>query len=123
MQMTPLSEHEIHKAVVKYLDTCGRKDILWFHPENARKCTPRQGAMRKAIGVKAGVPDFVLIIDGDPVFLELKSARGKLSKEQEVFANRAMDSGCQYYVASDIDEAISFLEHIDAIDKRFVRKA
>jgi hypothetical protein len=121
--MTPLSEHEIHKAVVKYLDTCGRKDILWFHPENARKCTPRQGAMRKAIGVKAGVPDFVLIIDGAPVFLELKSAKGKLSKEQLVFRSKAMDSGCRYYAAFCLDDAIRWREHIDAIDKRFVRKA
>jgi hypothetical protein len=121
--MTPLSEHEIHKAVVKYLDTCGRKDILWFHPENARKCTPRQGAMRKAIGVKAGVPDFVLIIDGDPVFLELKSAKGKPSEAQLAFFKTASDCGCQYFIAKSLDEAIGVLEHIDAIDKRFVRKA
>jgi hypothetical protein len=121
--MTPLSEHEIHKAVVKYLDQCGRPDILWFHPENARKCTPRQGAMRKAIGVKAGVPDFVLIIDGDVVFLELKSAKGRMSKEQKEFAIRATASGCQYYAVYDLNEAIAVLEHIDAIDKRFVRKA
>jgi hypothetical protein len=121
--MTPLSEHEIHKAVVKYLDQCGRHDILWFHPENARKCTPRQGAMRKAIGVKAGVPDFVLIIDGDPVFLELKSAKGKLSKEQYAFRDKALDSGCRHYMANSLDEAIYFLEIINAIDKRFARKA
>jgi hypothetical protein len=121
--MTPLSEHEIHKAVVKYLDTCGRKDILWFHPENARKCTPRQGAMRKRIGVKAGVPDFVLIIDGDPWFLELKSAKGKLSPEQKLFRDRAVAANCRHLTAYSLDEAILLLEDINAIDKRFVRKA
>jgi hypothetical protein len=123
MASPALSEHEIHKAVVKYLNTCGRKDILWFHPENARKCTPRQGAMRKRIGVKAGVPDFVLIVDGDPVFLELKSAKGRPSQQQRAFANRAVDSGCRYFIARSLDEAIFLLEFINAIDKRFVRKA
>jgi hypothetical protein len=118
-----LTEYELHKAVVKYLNICGRPDILWFHPENARKCTPRQGAMRKAIGVKAGVPDFVLIIDGDPVFLELKSAKGKLSKEQQVFRDKAWKSGCRHCTAFGLNEAIAWLEAINAIDKRFVRKA
>ena len=51
------SEAQLQECTARLLD--GLK-LLWFHPANERKCTPKQGARLKRAGVKSGVPDVLI---------------------------------------------------------------
>jgi hypothetical protein len=61
-------------------------DWRWFHVPNGGPRSPRAGAMMKACGAIAGIPDFVLIdASGTAHFLELKRIGEPLSDPQEEF--------------------------------------
>lgn len=87
-------EERIQISIASALDAAG---ILWCHVHNEGKCSAREGGLRMARGVKAGVPD-VMIFDPARVWtldgyhrvapgaaIELKSARGTTSPEQDAW--------------------------------------
>jgi hypothetical protein len=56
---------------------------------------------------KPGVPDIIgYMDDGRALFVECKSATGRLSKEQDVFLQRAARCGCKVVVARSVDDLI-----------------
>ena len=78
------------KAVVRWAElNAGRwpELRLLYHVPNERKCTPQQGALNKALGVKSGVPDLVLpvargVFHG--LYIEMKRKKGgSLSPSQK----------------------------------------
>lgn len=63
--MTPKSSEEsLHLAVVQLLKICAPRDVLWFHPANEAKRSPRTGAQLKRMGMLPGVADFTIILLG-----------------------------------------------------------
>lgn len=70
---------------------------------------PLRGAFLKAMGLVAGLPDLMLLHEGRAHFLELKSAKGKLSAAQgecRFLLNRA---GCHVETIRSLDEALECL--------------
>jgi streptogramin lyase len=85
------------------------KGVIWFHPANGESRSPRTGGRLKAMGVRRGVPDFVIVPpSGQVCFLELKSAAGRMSPEQKAFRDDCASIGCPYEVAKTSAE----VEHI-----------
>ena len=87
-----MAERDEHKALVKWFHT-QFPDLAddFHHFANERKCTPRQGAELKAMGVKKGVADFFLAIplNGKAgLWIELKVGKNKPTKAQLDFAER-----------------------------------
>ena len=67
----------------------------------------------KAEGVRRGIPDLFLACPRGGkhgIFLEMKSAVGKLSTEQKTFIDGARDRGYFVGVAYSSDEAISMIK-------------
>jgi hypothetical protein len=52
---------------------------------------------------KAGHPDLTFTLNGRPIAVELKSATGKLSKEQVCVLSQMKDNGCEVYVLRTFD--------------------
>lgn len=103
-------EAALHVSVIEWLTRFGKPGLIWFHPANERRCSPRQGAHLKRLGVRAGVPDICLVRPGGAAaYLELKSTNGRQTPEQLAFEQLCKANGCPYSVARTIDEAISAL--------------
>jgi hypothetical protein len=103
-------EASLQLSVIECLTRFAKPTIIWFHPANERRCSPRQGAFLKRMGVKAGVPDVCLVRpDGTAAFLELKSRDGRQTPEQIAFEQLCRANGSPYAIDRNIDEAISIL--------------
>jgi hypothetical protein len=80
-------EGDLQRALVRALDAAG---ILFFHCPNGGHRSAREGAKLKALGVKPGVPDLIIITrcewmrraDVPGCVLELKAPKGRVSPEQ-----------------------------------------
>lgn len=109
----PTEQREMH-ILATYLDL---KGLLWLHIPNEGKRSPRQGALLKRLGLKAGAPD-AIILQRSPAhhryaMVELKRRDGgRVSKEQVAFLNRAEQHGWHCYVAHGAGDAIEWLKSL-----------
>ncbi len=70
---------------LKALETLTGKFIFWHTPNGGLR-SKAAGALFKAMGTKAGVPDIiVLLMDGTILFFELKAKGGYLTANQKEF--------------------------------------
>lgn len=110
-------EQKIHIQTVHFfrqLETL-RKDFVLFHPYASGQCSPREAALRKALGLKAGCPDlFFLLRDGKTIMVELKAPGGRLSDAQEEFHANATALGFKVYTVES-SEAGAAIDRIRII--------
>jgi hypothetical protein len=81
------SEDDFQIAVARLLDASG---LYWFHCPNGGSRNAREGAKLKKMGVKAGVPD-IIILDttkdlGKGLCIELKVGKNTVTNHQKYFA-------------------------------------
>lgn len=80
-------ERDLHKSLVKLLqEKQSHDEFLFFHIKNDVGCS--MGVRfydPRPLGVVAGVADFCILRNGKTYFLEIKSDKGRLSKEQRKF--------------------------------------
>jgi hypothetical protein len=88
--------------------------VIWFHVPNQR-----MGRLTRVIlsylGVLPGVADLVIIdchlrVAG---FVEVKTAKGSLSKTQRAFRDWVLEAGHQYAVCRSLDDLIAALDDWD----------
>lgn len=116
-------EATLQLSVVEWLTRFAKPNLIWFHPANERRCSPRQGAYLKRMGVKAGVADICLVRPGGTAaYLELKSRDGRQTLEQQVFQQLCLANGSPYAIARNIDEAISTLTAWGCLKAKFTGK-
>jgi len=53
-----------------------------------------------------GLSDILLLKRGRVYFLEVKSAKGKISPQQEEFKAKVEAEGCEYFVVRSIDDVL-----------------
>jgi len=118
-----MTELQLQQSTARLLDTLG---LLWMHPANERKCTPRQGATLKRCGVKRGVPDVLVFTHNYRTHMEkgfqfcgmkyyglaieLKVGRNKPTAEQKQWLESLERCGWATAVCHDIDEVIAVLK-------------
>jgi len=97
-------------AVARYLDL---KKILWFHCPNGGSRNAREAANLKRQGVKRGISD-VIILEPRAIYhglmIELKTAKGTVSKEQKEFLSKCSDKGYMTRVCRSIDEVVAIVD-------------
>lgn len=103
-----LSEAQLHKAAAQYLDAVLPTWVLWTTVGHGGGGKIR-GAQLKAMGVKRGVPDIIICWDASVysprvMWIELKSARGRIKPDQEKFMRSAELMGHSTYVCRSIEE-------------------
>lgn len=109
-------EQELQRAVVELLGYAAAPGVIWYAVPNGGWRSKSEAAIFAGLGVKPGVADFALVLPGgQAAFLELKSAKGRLSPAQEAFAESCATAGALWAVARDIDEAIEALRGWGAV--------
>tara|TARA_R100001230_G_C5470780_1_gene25730 strand:+ start:20 stop:415 length:396 start_codon:yes stop_codon:yes gene_type:complete len=112
-------EDDLQLAVAQHLR---REGYLFAADQNAGRRSARDGARRKALGMAAGEPDLRVYLDGGRiVFIEMKTARGQLSKNQKqrIKALRQRDHIAHVVKAETpadaVDQVVDIITSIDKI--------
>jgi len=103
-------EDALQAQVFEYLTLRG---IFAFHVKNSGSKSIQSAVRDKKLGVKAGIPDIV-IIDNNGItrYIELKTKKGRLSEAQLDFKNMCYDSQkmVSWACCRSLDEVIETLE-------------
>jgi hypothetical protein len=94
-----MTESNLQRQCNEYLDKAG---ILYYHREKGR--SHKQTAHSK------GLPDLMIWYNGRCVFVELKTAEGVWSNEQQEWCNKANRAGISYVVVRTFDAFIHALK-------------
>ncbi len=113
-----VAESRIQAAVADFLDLhVADRQLIFTHIPHGGKRDPKTGGQLKRQGVRAGWPDFVIILkDGRVVFWELKTLEGTLSEPQRDFRFYLADIDAAgavapaYAVIRSLDEAAAALQ-------------
>lgn len=60
----------------------------------------------KAMGLRSGVSDLVVVLKDRVIFMEVKTERGKQSESQFAFEKEVAALGHQYVVVKSVEEAL-----------------
>jgi len=71
-----------------------------------RKAYPRAFIWKIHDGFTAGIPDFLIIIRGVHIFIELKTPRGVVSPIQEYTITKIKSSGGRAHVCRSVNEVL-----------------
>lgn len=104
------SEQRFHIEVVQYLNIALTRATFFLHVANQRRCTPQEGALLKKLGLKAGVPDLILIHAGRAHGIELKSETGRVTPDQRATHEALRDAGVTVAVARTLQEVGDLLQ-------------
>ena len=109
-----MREYEIHISICQWLAFALPSDSLVHHSPNEGRHHVAYRAKQKKLGVTAGWPDLEIYIprsgwlDAEawaPIFLEVKTANGVISKNQGRGIKSLAAIGCYVSVVRSIDEA------------------
>jgi VRR-NUC domain len=103
-------EQEIQRAVFEHLAVRVARNCFAFHVPNGGARSPVEAAIMKGIGVKAGIPDIVVVHDGQFFGLELKAPNGRLTAAQRDAHAALAAAGATVSVAYSLDDALAQLE-------------
>lgn len=103
-------EQKMQIAIFTYLRDLmalqGYKKFMCYHPANGGHRSKAAGAKFKAMGVVAGVADFVFLFNGGKsVYVELKHGKGKQEDPQEWFEKTINGLGYEYYLLAADSES------------------
>ena len=98
-------EEMLQKAVAQFLDLALLPGAVYFHVPNQRGTRKRwENALLKALGVKAGIPDIVVVYAARAFFIELKAPGRLASKIQKDMHAQLGDAGCPVAVCKTLPE-------------------
>ena len=100
-------EEQLQRAVADYLSLMApMHGFFWCHVPNGGSRTKIEGAAFKAMGVKPGVADILIIKAGRAYWIELKAPKGRQSESQRAFEVAMMLQKCPYVIANSLDAVI-----------------
>ena len=97
-------EQIFQMQVKKFLELALPKPDAWFGASAAKGTNKTTGGILQGMGYKAGTPDMLVIHEGEPIWLELKSARGRLSPAQEKCREDLVAAGCKWALCRTLDD-------------------
>lgn len=108
-------EDKLHTGIARELKRLLPPVVVWWSNES-RGVGFKEGARRKARGVKAGVPDMEFHFPGQSYpearscFIELKAEAGALNEAQKDMHAALRDTGHLVYVCRSLDEVLEVLK-------------
>lgn len=97
-------EDDLQRGLVKFLRWALPADATVFAIPNGGRRHAKEAARMAGLGVTAGVPDLLCVFRGRAIFIELKSAHGRLSETQRQMMRKLDYCGCPVIVARSIVE-------------------
>jgi len=117
-----MTEAEIHKGIVEWLALALPPGSVVHHSPNEGKHRVQYRVHQKRMGMQAGWPDLELFIPPEgfqngmtlwmPIFLEVKTLKGRLSDNQKKIHARLKTSGCSVVVVRSIEETEEALKRL-----------
>jgi hypothetical protein len=95
--------------LVEHIERRCLPNVYYCAIPNGEKRSKATGARLKRMGVKAGAPDLLFIVDGIAHGLELKAGRGTTTIAQVATRMTWQDAAGVYAVAKGIDAALAVL--------------
>ncbi|QCO55557.1 VRR-NUC domain-containing protein [Pseudorhodobacter turbinis] len=106
-------EADAQRAIVFALRIALPRSAIVHHCANEVTEAGPRGAKRQAIlvgmGVHPGFADLLVISEGRVLFLEVKSAKGRLRPEQDVFRDTVLTQGFGWALVRSVDDALAAL--------------
>lgn len=108
-------EDRLQLEICTFLRWACRTETIWFHTPNGLPSTPRTIERFKRLGMRPGVADLCVIVNGKAHFLEVKTPIGVQSKDQRAFELHCAAAGCDYKICRSLDEAKAILTGWNAL--------
>lgn len=106
-----MTEGELHKAVADLLDWVLLPPALWTtFPAGWGKLDKATAGRLHGSGLKAGFPDILIFFNGRCVGVELKTKKGRISKNQHLMFMRLYEAGVKVYVCYSTDDVVGVFE-------------
>ena len=102
-------EHDIQTDIIQYLRL---NRIFVFSVPNGGLRNLKTAAFLKKEGATAGVSDLIVLLRGEVVFVEVKTAKGRQTPEQKKFQEAVELLGFRYLLWRSLDDAIKFVREI-----------
>lgn len=109
------AEDVIQKSIVDFLARALPSDSYVFAIPNGtvlaggKAKRARQSNMLKATGMAVGAPDIWILVRGQSIALEVKTATGRLEDAQKAASGQIFASGGLYSVVRSVDDAERYL--------------
>lgn len=103
-------EQTIHLAVAQHLRTRGVPGVVWWHTPNGGQRGKAAGGILKAMGMRAGVSDFIFVHADRIYALELKAEGGRATEAQLQFLSEIDRAGAFTALPTGLDAALATLE-------------
>ena len=98
-------EFRLHCICATYLTACLKPPAWWTSLEHGVKLPPATARRLQRVGVRAGIPDILIINEGLAYWIELKAPKtGRLSEAQILTRDRLWDAGACWAMARSLDE-------------------
>jgi len=97
-------EADLQRSVNAFLRYGAPADLVHFAVPNGLMRSKKARAIAQGEGVRAGIPDLCIIWRGRPIFLELKTPRGRLAAHQRQMHQKLVQAGAEVLVCRDLDE-------------------
>lgn len=107
-----MQEHTLQSAAIDYLNYTVFRDCYFSIPNGAKR-TPACAAWMKKEGLRSGIPDLFIAKPKrgfHGLFIEFKSARGRVSDSQEKWHKVLEDNDYMIVVIRTIDDFIRTIE-------------
>src|SRR5262245_21951466 len=104
------SEAAIQRAEFEHLRVRSAPGLFAFHPANGGWRSRIEAAIRKGLGVRAGVPDVIVVKDGRTYALEIKRPGGRLTAAQNAAHVALRAAGATVVTSYGLDDAVAQLE-------------
>jgi len=103
-------EAQVQVALCNHLRWRAKPDCFWFAVPNGGRRNAVEASHLKDQGVRAGVPDLILICGGRTYGLELKADQGRVSVAQEAVQIEMEIAGATVATAYGLDAALAQVE-------------
>ena len=113
-KVSSVKEKDLHKSLVKLLrHKQETQNFIFFHVKNdvGRRANGFFYDL-KPMGVLPGVADFCILKEGETIFFEIKTEKGRLSDNQKIFLKNVQELGHRTYVAYGWDDILEKVEKI-----------
>ena len=114
-------EFEIHQSIVEWLSYSLPAGSLVHHSPNEGRHNVQFRVKQKRMGMQPGWPDLEILVSSiyfknhktpAPIFLEVKTEKGKLTKSQRGVLEKLRAIGCHVCLVRSIDDAQKFLSEL-----------
>lgn len=111
--MTVPTEAEEARTLVAYLRVRGYKFTHIANETGSGRGARFQGIRNKQQGVSPGFPDYIILVNDNIIFIELKRTKGGvLSQAQKDWIAALEEAGQTVRVCKGAEEAIKFIEEV-----------